>query len=99
MTDYCCIQESKTKYENLLHGSCVGCKVIGFAGSDEKVEWLQTELGFDLAFNYKGANLDQTLKEHVPEGVDCYFDSVRHPHPQTPLINTKQGLTKAWCFV
>ena len=29
-----------------------GCKVIGYAGSDDKVEWLK-ELGFDHAFNYK----------------------------------------------
>ena len=29
-----------------------GCKVIGYAGSEEKVEWLKT-LGFDHVFNYK----------------------------------------------
>jgi NADPH-dependent curcumin reductase CurA len=26
--------------------------VIGFAGSDEKCEWLTKELKFDYAFNY-----------------------------------------------
>lgn len=30
-----------------------GCKVIGYAGTDEKVQWLKEELGFDHAFNYK----------------------------------------------
>jgi prostaglandin reductase 1 len=30
-----------------------GCKVIGYAGSDDKVKWLKEELGFDHAFNYK----------------------------------------------
>jgi len=29
-----------------------GCRVIGYAGTDEKVAWLK-ELGFDEAFNYK----------------------------------------------
>ena len=29
-----------------------GCTVIGYAGTDEKVQWLK-DLGFDFAFNYK----------------------------------------------
>ena len=29
-----------------------GCTVIGYAGTDEKVQWLK-DLGFDYAFNYK----------------------------------------------
>ncbi|KAL0841455.1 hypothetical protein ABMA28_015141 [Loxostege sticticalis] len=53
-----------------------GCKVIGFAGSDEKVKWLETELGFDKAFNYKTVDASKALKEAAPEGVDCYFDNV-----------------------
>ncbi|XP_047994906.1 prostaglandin reductase 1-like [Leguminivora glycinivorella] len=53
-----------------------GCRVIGFAGSDEKVKWLETELGFDKAINYKTANVVQALKEAAPKGVDCYFDNV-----------------------
>jgi len=53
-----------------------GCKVIGFAGSDEKCKWLENELGFDKAINYKNDNLEQLLKEAAPEGIDCYFDNV-----------------------
>src|SRR6266478_2594776 len=30
-----------------------GCRVVGIAGSDEKVAWIRDELGFDAAFNYK----------------------------------------------
>ena len=52
-----------------------GCKVIGFAGSDEKVKWLES-IGFDKAINYKTANIAAALKEAAPEGVDCYFDNV-----------------------
>ncbi|XP_071798830.1 prostaglandin reductase 1-like [Asterias amurensis] len=51
-----------------------GCRVIGFAGSDEKVAWIK-ELGFDEAFNYKKVDLDATLKKAAPNGVDCYFDN------------------------
>jgi len=52
-----------------------GCKVIGYAGSDEKVAWLK-ELGFDYAFNYKTCDLNATLKEAAPKGIDRYFDNV-----------------------
>jgi prostaglandin reductase 1 len=53
-----------------------GCKVIGFAGSDEKCQWLEKELGFDKAINYKSKDLAKALKEAAPKGVDCYFDNV-----------------------
>ncbi|KAH9640704.1 hypothetical protein HF086_007275 [Spodoptera exigua] len=52
-----------------------GCKVIGFAGSDDKVKWLE-EIGFDKAINYKTADIAAALKEAAPNGVDCYFDNV-----------------------
>jgi prostaglandin reductase 1 len=55
----------------------LGCYVIGFAGSDEKVDWLIKELGFDQAFNYKTADWDKCLSEAAPNGIDCYFDNVR----------------------
>jgi prostaglandin reductase 1 len=57
-------------------GKIKGCKVIGFAGDEEKLKWLTDELGFDLAFNYKKVNLDETFKKHVPQKIDCYFDNV-----------------------
>lgn len=53
-----------------------GCKVIGFAGSDEKCKWLEDELGFDKAINYKTADVKQALKDQAPDGVDCFFDNV-----------------------
>ncbi|CAG0901801.1 unnamed protein product [Cyprideis torosa] len=53
-----------------------GCNVIGYAGSDEKVEWLKNELGFDHAYNYKTVDLAKSLDEAAPKGVDCYFDNV-----------------------
>jgi hypothetical protein len=54
-----------------------GCRVIGIAGSDQKVAWLRDELGFDAAFNYKTTpNYVQKLNELCPKGVDVYFDNV-----------------------
>lgn len=54
-----------------------GCRVVGSAGSQAKVDWLVGELGFDAAFNYKEVNdYDAKLKEICPQGVDVYFDNV-----------------------
>ncbi|XP_036891728.1 prostaglandin reductase 1 [Sturnira hondurensis] len=53
-----------------------GCKVVGAAGSDDKVAYLK-KLGFDVAFNYKTIeSLKETLKKASPDGYDCYFDNV-----------------------
>ncbi|KAJ2949204.1 hypothetical protein O0L34_g6149 [Tuta absoluta] len=54
----------------------LGCKVIGFAGTDAKCEWLVKELGFDYAGNYKKVDVGKFLDEVAPNGVDCYFDNV-----------------------
>lgn len=54
-----------------------GCRVVGIAGSDEKVRWLTEELGFDAAFNYKTTpNCYRKLLTLCPQGADVYFDNV-----------------------
>jgi len=52
-------------------------KVIGSAGSPEKVAWLK-EIGFDAAFDYHEGPVRKQLKEHGP--VDVYFDNVGGEH-------------------
>merc|ERR1711915_906012 len=53
----------------------LGCRVIGFAGTDEKCAWLKS-IGFDEAFNYKKTGVSECLAQAAPNGVDCYFDNV-----------------------
>ena len=53
-----------------------GCKVIGSAGSMEKVEFLREECGFDIAFDYKIGPVIEQLNLEVPDGIDVYFDNV-----------------------
>jgi len=64
-------------------------RVIGSAGSDEKVSWLR-EIGFDAAFNYKAALVAEQLREAAPEGIVVYFDNVGGDHLEASLavLNT-----------
>ena len=53
-----------------------GCKVIGSAGSMEKVLFLRNECGFDMAFDYKIGPVFEQLNLEAPDGIDVYFDNV-----------------------
>ncbi|WP_138006516.1 NADP-dependent oxidoreductase [Halalkalirubrum salinum] len=68
-----------------------GCRVVGFAGTDEKTDWLTDELGFDAAINYnKTDDYGAVLEEAASEGVDVYFDNVGGPI--TDAVFTKLNL-------
>ena len=60
-------------------GKAEGLRVIGVAGSEEKCRWLEDELGFDKAINYKDADLGEKLAAATPEGVDLYFENTGGP--------------------
>lgn len=54
-----------------------GCRVIGIAGSDEKINTLKEEFGFDDAINYKTTtDMKKAIAKACPKGVDVYFDNV-----------------------
>jgi NADPH-dependent curcumin reductase CurA len=53
-----------------------GCRVIGSAGSKEKVRFLKEECKFNGAFNYKAGPTLEQLNAEAPEGIDVYFDNV-----------------------
>jgi NADPH-dependent curcumin reductase CurA len=53
-----------------------GCRVIGSAGSMEKVMFLREECGFDIAFSYKVGPVLEQLTLEAPDGLDVYFDNV-----------------------
>jgi YVTN family beta-propeller protein len=53
-----------------------GCRVLGSAGSAEKVRFLRDECGFDSVFNYKAGTVREQLKLAAPDGIDVYFDNV-----------------------
>merc|ERR1712020_228498 len=74
-----------------------GCKVIGFAGSDQKCEWLTKDLGFDKAYNYKTTDVDKVLKVGAPDGVDCFFDNVGNADSVAVIGAMNEGGRIACC--
>jgi NADPH-dependent curcumin reductase CurA len=61
-----------------------GCRVVGSAGSVEKLAWLR-DLGFDGVFNYREQSAREALAELAPEGMDIYFDNVGGDHLEAAI--------------
>jgi NADPH-dependent curcumin reductase CurA len=54
-----------------------GCRVIGIAGSEEKIALLKGEFGFDEVINYKTCtDLKKAIADVCPNEVDIYYDNV-----------------------
>ncbi|MDX8056403.1 NADP-dependent oxidoreductase [Lentzea sp. BCCO 10_0798] len=60
-------------------------RVIGSAGSADKVKYLTEELGFDAAFNYKDGPVAKQLAAAAPDGIDVYFDNVGGEHLEAAI--------------
>ncbi|ORX68002.1 NAD(P)-binding protein [Linderina pennispora] len=68
-----------------------GLRVIGVAGSDDKVGCTKC-LGADAAFNYKTCgNFVEAIKRVAPEGVDIYYDNVGGEFLDAALANINTG--------
>lgn len=65
--------------------ACGASRVIGSAGSAEKVSHLEEELGFDAAFNYRIAPVAEQLRKAAPDGIDVYFDNVGGEHLEAAI--------------
>lgn len=61
-------------------GKAAGAKVYAIAGSPEKCEWLEKEVGVDKAFNYKSPTFVTDFKQIGY--LDVYFDNVGGTQPQ-----------------
>jgi NADPH-dependent curcumin reductase CurA len=59
-------------------------RVVGSAGSPEKVAWLR-ELGFDAAFDYHDGPVAELLATAAPEGIDVFFDNVGGDHLEAAI--------------
>ncbi len=69
-------------------GKILGMRVVGVAGTEEKVALLKNDFGFDEAINYKTTeNMTAALKAACPDGVDVYFDNVGGPISDAVLFS------------
>ena len=66
-----------------------GSRVLGSAGSADKVALLTEELGFDFGFNYNEGDLLNQLREGAPDGLDVYFDNVGAEHLQAAIMHMR----------
>src|SRR5712691_7419634 len=71
-------------------------RVIGSAGTDEKVRWLR-EIGFDAAFNYRAGSVLDQLRQAAPDGIDVYFDNVGADHLDAALVRLNNHGRVAMC--
>ncbi|MGP9489309.1 NADP-dependent oxidoreductase [Arthrobacter sp. MYb229] len=72
-------------------------RVIGSAGSAEKVELLTSKYGYDAAFNYKDGDVRGQLAAAAPEGIDVFFDNVGGEHLEAALASFNDGGRAALC--
>lgn len=58
-------------------GKIKGCRVVGIAGTNEKIKLMKEKFGFDHGINYKITDdMNQAVAMACPDGVDVYFDNV-----------------------
>ncbi len=52
-----------------------GARVVGIAGTENKVRWLKEELRLDVALNYRDASFPEQFKRATPNYIDVYWDN------------------------
>ena len=72
-------------------------RVVGSAGSAEKVELLTSKYGFDAALNYQDAPVREQLPQRAPDGVDVFFDNVGGDHLEAAIDNANTFGRIAMC--
>ncbi len=72
-------------------------RVIGSAGSAEKVALLTGKYGYDAAFNYKDGDVRAQLAAAAPQGIDVFFDNVGGDHLEAALDAFNDGGRAALC--
>ncbi len=69
-----------------------GCRVVGIAGTGDKIAWITGALGFDAALNYRTtSDYGAALRQLCPSGIDVYFDNVGGAITDSvfPLLNPR----------
>ncbi|MDF1792288.1 MAG: NADP-dependent oxidoreductase [Thalassobaculaceae bacterium] len=108
LVDVCAVKAGETVVVTTAAGS-VGCMVgqiakalgaraVGVTGGPDKVKACLEEFGFDAAIDYKAAeDIGPALDRAVPDGVDCFFDSVGAAQFDAVLERINVGARIAIC--
>jgi len=72
-------------------------RVVGSAGSDEKVAALTERYRYDAGFSYRSGDVMELLREAAPDGIDVYFDNVGGDHLEAALDSFNDGGRAALC--
>jgi NADPH-dependent curcumin reductase CurA len=72
-------------------------RVLGSAGSVEKVALLTDRYGYDIALDYKAAPIREQLLGVAGDGIDVYFDNVGGDHLEAALAAMRNGGRAALC--
>ncbi len=72
-------------------------RVVGSAGSAEKVALVTGRYGYDAAFDYHVAPVREQLPAAAPDGIDVYFDNVGGDHLEAALDVLNRGGRVALC--
>jgi NADPH-dependent curcumin reductase CurA len=76
-------------------GKKTGAKVYAIAGSQSKCDWLEKELGVDMALNYKSPTFKSDFQKIG--FLDVYFDNVGGETLDMALGRLKQGARIVLC--
>ncbi|GII99864.1 hypothetical protein CLV28_1004 [Sediminihabitans luteus] len=72
-------------------------RVVGSAGTPEKVAALVERYGFDAGIDYRAAPIRSQLPDAAPDGIDVYFDNVGGDHLEAALDVMTTGGRVALC--
>ena len=53
-----------------------GCRVVGIAGAQEKLDYATDVLGYDECISHRDPNMASQLADACPDGIDVYFENV-----------------------
>ncbi|KAK2054192.1 NAD(P)-binding protein [Colletotrichum caudatum] len=74
-----------------------GLTAIGSVGSDEKLDFIAKELGFDAGFNYRNEKPKDALPRLAPNGIDIYLENVGGDHLEAALASMNNDGRIAVC--
>lgn len=72
-------------------GKAAGSYVVGFAGGDDRCEWVVENLGIDRCIDYRAADFKEQLKDAFPNGIDVYSDGIAGSLTETVVEEIKHN--------